>query len=144
MKPKAAARPVGEQPQGSPVAEEEKRQEMKVQPAKAQDRQAAVHNAFTVPTLCAALPAGRLQIGGDGNRITWGVNAAVCPSPTVTTLWAADSCIQPLRVRSALLLLQDVRHKLEMATVRNPAQSKTQRTRMPIEAALARPLNCSP
>jgi hypothetical protein len=28
MKPKAAARPVGEQPQGSPVAEEEKRQEM--------------------------------------------------------------------------------------------------------------------
>lgn len=41
-----------------------------------------------------------------------------------------DRCIQPLLVSSALLLLQDVGHKLKPATVRNPVQVQAQRTRM--------------
>jgi hypothetical protein len=46
-----------------------------------------------------------------------------------------NGCIQQLRVRSALLLVQDVRHNRRPDTVRNPVQANGQWTRMLTEKA---------
>lgn len=47
-----------------------------------------------------------------------------------STAGPANRCIQPLLVSSALLLLQDVGHRLTSATVRDPVRMQAQRTRM--------------